>query len=73
MLSAIQNDKLIPQERVDAMVTVGQSIEVMDGATKRTLTVREIATCPFGTTLPPGFVDVTTDRDQKNGIRVGVK
>ena len=55
------------------MVTVSQSIEVMDGATKRTLTVREIATCPFGTTLPPGFVDVTTDRDQKNGIRVGVK
>ena len=55
------------------MVKVGETIEVLDGATKRVLTVREITTCPFGTTLPQGFVDVTTDGDQKNGIRVGVK
>ena len=55
------------------MVTVGQKLELVDGGKLRVLVVRNVVTCPFGTVLPPGFLDVTSDQDQKNGIRVGVK
>ena len=55
------------------MVTVCQKLELVDGGKPHVLVVRNVVTCPFGTILPPGFIDVTSDRDQKNGIRVGVK
>lgn len=55
------------------MVHIGQRIEVVVSGKKVVRVVHKIVTCPFGATLPQGYLDITDDEDQKMGIRVGIK
>ena len=55
------------------MVTINQEVKVTVAGWTSTWKVQQIITCPFGTTLPEGFQDVTDAADEKQGIRVGIK
>ena len=55
------------------MVHVGQRIEVTVSGKKVVRVVHEVTTCPFGTTLPTDYLDITDDEDEKLGVRVGIK
>ena len=55
------------------MVAIGQEVEVTISGWTSIWKVEDAITCPFGTTLPEGFQDVTNAADEKQGIRVGIK